>query len=324
MKKILHIANVAPQYSADGIKKGFIDNGYEYVMFNWQEERFSLRSLILMRKKLIELALAEKPDLIFAHVQNQEAFDDTTWQILSNIGFVVNYTFDVRTTEESEWLYALAPKIGLTLFACFEDVFTCRDRGIENVGVLQSSIDMDWYKKIEVEKKYDVSFIGNNYLNTNLNFELPQERYDMVQFLKQNYGKRFLYEGMNWEQSKIVNPQQEVEIYNQSKIAINQNNFDRVGYTSDRLWRIMACGCFCLTKYFVGIENLFVRGVHLDWWEDFEQLKELIDFYLGDDDKRNWIASTGMELVRTQHNWTNRIAELKKLVDGKRRIITAE
>jgi hypothetical protein len=327
MKKVLHIALIAPQYTADGIKKGFVDNGYEYVQFNWQSERFNF-GIEGMEKHLVEKSLSERPDLIFIHIQHDEVLekvlDETTLQILNNIGFVVNYTFDVRVPEEMEAMYRIAGKVGLTLFASHEDVFECKARGIENVEVMQSSVDMNWYKKIEIEKKYDVSFIGNNYLNTNLNFELPRERYDMVKFLEKNYGNKFLCQGMNWETSKVVNPQEEIEIYNQSKIAINQNNFDRIGYTSDRLWRIMACGCFCLTKHFIGIENFFVRGVHLDWWEDLDQLKELIDFYLDDNDKRNWIAESGMDLVRAQHSWTNRIAELKKLVDGQRRIITAE
>jgi len=53
----------------------------------------------------------------------------------------------------------------------------------------------------------------------------------------------------------------------------------------------MASGSFCLTHHFPGIEKVFERGVHLDWFENFDEMLDLVDKYLKDDEERKAIAS---------------------------------
>lgn len=312
--KLLFAKIEAPTYSSDAMIQAFGKVGYNVIQFDWQRVRFT-EGLHGMRDRLLIKAQMEEPEVIFLHLQNEAAADTDFIFELRKYGFIVNYTFDVRSKKETQWMYDLAPHIGLTLFACMEDVNECRESGINNVALMQSSCNMDWYRKLPVQKSENklISFIGNNNVGTNLNFELAKERQSMIKFLSQNYPISFTAYGLG-QDGKMVNPQEEINIYNYSAIAISQNNFDRELYTSDRLWRIMACGCFCLTKYFKGIETIFERGVHLDWWADLHELKEKIDYYLENDEERNKIAETGATAVRSRYTWVNRFEQMNKLI----------
>lgn len=311
MKSVLHIGLKSSTYFPDGMEKGFRAAGFtDYTFFNWQEVKLNC-GILGCQSRMIGAAMQLEPDLIFLHLQNPTIMDEETAIELSKHGFVVNYSFDCRVQTEMQWMYDLAPHIGLTLFSCEEDVANCKEGA---AAVLQSSCDIETYKRLPVERTNDVVFIGGNYAPTNLVFPLAQQRAEMVKFLKAEIPTFHEY-GMNWEVSQYINPQREILIYNQAAIAINQNNFLREAYTSDRIWRIMATGTMCITSYFPGIEKMFVKGHHLNWFNTFAELKSLIEFYLKRPDLREEVAQNGMKLVREEHTWAKRFDHMKAIIE---------
>jgi len=307
--RLLHIRIDAPGFSSNAIANAFTELGFEYHSINWQHIRFN-SGVEIMRSFIVQEAKRINPHIIFCHIQNSEAFDIQTWKDLSEVGRVINYTFDVRYASEINWMYEAAPHIYHTFFACSEDVRNCKVIGIDNVSHMHSSCDMDLYKSLGKDiYAFDIVFCGNRYDNTNLNFPLAEERQQMIEFLSQNYPLTFMPYGLG-QKGGIIPGGTEVNVYNFSRISINQNNFNLHDYTSDRIWRIMSSGCFCLTKYFPGIEKLFDKEVHLDWWNDFDELKLLIDFYLENQSERKSIAKAGMDHVRQNHTWTKRFSKL--------------
>jgi len=115
-------------------------------------------------------------------------------------------------------------------------------------------VDMDVYKPAEKERS-GVVFIGNNFENSSHNFPLSIERAAMVEYLQNVFPDQFKVYGGNWNGSPMLMQKGEIEVLQSAAIAINQNNFDEELYTSDRIWRILATGALCLTKYFVGMRN---------------------------------------------------------------------
>lgn len=309
MKSVLHVALVGPGgYSNEGIMKGFLANGFSsYYLFDFQLHIYNSDKEI-MRRMLIQEADKIKPDLIFMQIQGSDILDVPTFQMLSHIAFTVNYTFDIRSIDQSKWLYHLTKFVGLVCFSNQRDVDECIREGHHNVMCLQSSVDMDVYKPGD-EERAGIVFIGNNFENTSHEFPLSTERRQMVNILQDKFTDQFKVYGNNWGGSKITTQKEEVEIYQSALIAINHNNFDEELYTSDRLWRVMATGAFCLTKHFDGIEKIFTRGAHLDWWMNFEDLEKKIIHYLHSSTTKH-IASNGMQFVRGNHNWECRIAEM--------------
>lgn len=318
MKSVLHIGLKSSTYSPEGMEKGFRAVGFtEYTFFDWQAVRLDC-GILGCQSRMIGAAMQLEPDLIFLHLQNPSILDEQTAIELAKHGFVVNYSFDCRVQTEMQWMYDLGPHIGLTLFSCEEDAVNCK---VGAIAVLQSSCDMDWYKRLPMERNNDVVFIGGNYAPTNLVFPLAQQRAEMVKFLKENT-PTFKEYGMNWELSQYINPQQEILIYNQAAIAINQNNFLREGYTSDRIWRAMACGTFVITSYFHGIEKIFGKmGEYLSWFHNFDELKKKIEFYLKHAELREEIAAKGSEFVREHHSWKNRFEDMKSLIEKQKALV---
>lgn len=331
-KKVLHFRLDAPQYSSEFMRRGFIEAGYEYHGMNWQQVKFD-EGVLGFQARAIQAAKEIEPDIIFIHIQSGDILDIETCQELTAVGFTILYTFDVR--EDIAWMKELAPYLNMILVA---DGETAKEFPAGKSFVLQSSCDMEMYKPefvplpeypskmfyTKILYNYDIAFIGSNYVNTNLNFPLADERFQMVTELKKEYGDtrydRFLYKGMNWSTSEYVPPAKERSIYNASKIAICHNNFYRDRYSSDRLWRIIACGCFCLTKYFPGIETIFEAGTHLDWWHTIDELKLKINQYISNDEKREAIARAGSEYVRSSHNWAARVKEIEYLMGKSKRL----
>jgi len=314
MKSVLHIRLDSPGYNCNAMETAFRSCGYEYYGLKWQEFRFEF-GIEKLRSEVVKTAALLKPTIIFCHLQNPEAFSVETFQELSKHSFVINYTFDVRHKDEMKWMYDVAPHIGYTFFGCMEDVWNCMALGINNTGHLHSSVDMNLYKPKEGQKAYafDVVFCGNRYDNSNLKFPLAAERQQMISVLSERYKGRFMSYGLG-QQGGLIKPEVEANVYNFSRIAINQNNFQLNDYTSDRLFRIMASGTMCITKYFPGIEKVFKNAVHLVWWHNFQELTDYIDHYLSDEKERLAVAAMGTQLVRENHGWEDRIAQMEKII----------
>jgi spore maturation protein CgeB len=317
MKSVLIAALIGPGgYTAKPIMDAFLNNGFTDVrVFDYQLNRFSIGK-DLMQRKLIHEATQMKPDIIWCQIQGSDIIDLETWQALQRIAFVVNFTFDIRTNEQTQWLYNLVPHIGLVCFSNLEDVEECNRRGYKNVMCLQSSADPDVYKPKEGVKRKGVVFIGNNFCNTNMEFPLSKERAAMVEFLQKEFPDDFKVYGNNWDGSKLIGQKEEVEIYQSAAIVINHNNFNHTSYTSDRLWRAMFCGALCLTKYFKGIEKLLLVGVEIDVWFKIDELKEKVSYYLDHADVTEQMGYRGMLSAKREHTWSSRVKEMMTFIEN--------
>ena len=86
-----------------------------------------------------------------------------------------------------------------------------------------------------------------------------------------------------------------------AKIGIGASAFnDRWLYTSNRLVNYMACGTFYLCRWFPGIDQVFIPGVHLETFRDWPELTAKIGRYLKHENERNLVAKLGMEYVRRE------------------------
>lgn len=316
--------------------KGFEENGYRVEVMDWQKIKYQATEEInkvvkegngfvekkekvdgnsVLQDVLLKKAMIEKPDLIFLHIQSKGVLNTLIVDQLQRIADTVIYNFDCREKEESEWIYDLVPYVKLVCFSNIDDVINCRARGHYNTMVLQSSADYDVYKplpnkqNIPKEFQHDIVFIGNKSEGTNLNFPEAKARTEMVNFLEREYGSKFKAWGMGWNYSRIVNRQEEVMIYNSCKIAITHNNFNRVDYQSDRVYRAMGCGAFTLIQFFPNVNKHFNNDV-ASAWINLPMLKEQIDKYLEDEELREKKAFLGSGFVRHKHSWAVRVEQL--------------
>lgn len=319
MKQLFHIAIQSQQYNSSGITKAFENCGYNVTQFDWQPHSFQI-GREGMREACVAMAKRIQPDVIFIHAQNKDSFDRKTLSQLSDIGFTINYTFDVR--DDISWYQTMAPYVGLTVFACVEDVESCKRSGIENVAWVPSSADFSVYARRDFPYNRivvpEIVFIGNNTVGTNLNYPRASQRQDMIAFMEKAYGERFVAFGWGQKGGMITDPLHEVEIYNKAKIVITHNNFFKTGYCSDRDWRAVGCGTFTIHQYFEMVHRMFGQSAVV--WSGFEDLKYLCDYFLIHEGEREMLAQAHTDYVTMGQTWTHRVRHMCALIPKQEKI----
>jgi len=170
------------------------------------------------------------------------------------------------------------------------------------VGSIFTFTDSTYYLPQEVEEKYqsDVLWTGRkgfgdnqmrNQIIDELSAILLKQAGEAKSLSKLNI-KIFGHDGKAW----LGDPDY-VRYINGAKIGIGSNSFNRRLYSSDRLGNYMACGTFYLAQYIEGIEEVFEKGVDMDWFSTLEEMRVLIDFYLENPLVRDQIAQSGRRKI---------------------------
>lgn len=304
--KLLHIGMYNRHESQLGMRMALEGICSIYSEYSFEENMIAAQSAFMR---------AEGYDVIFLHVQRPGVIDIKKAKELNEKGVhIFNFTGDVRQPLP-EWYLALAPYV-TTIFTNMHDVAYVRSFGYR-AEYIQVGYNDHIYNPVGVRDKTapKIVFMGNNYGKT---FPLSQERVNMVSRLKRKYGNNFKVYGSGWERgTENLNQQQhrEAEIYRGAKIAINFSHFNLSRYSSDRLFRILGCGTFCLTHRYKDMELEFVDGKHLVAFDNINDLCNKIDYYLLQEPLRKDIAKNGHEECVNTATWFHRIDGLKKLID---------
>lgn len=309
--KILHVALLSPTEPNEAPSRAMRECGHEVHVIDWVKIR-NKYGMEMLRTTLLNDAKNFRPDIIFMQLQIAGVIDRETADILSSIGFTVNWTGDVRA--DIEWYKELAPHIDLTLFSNMTDVRTLQGEGLR-ADYLQVGYDEHLYCPGRPNKTHfaDIVFLGNNYKASTIKFPLTGDRIAMVDYMSSRFKGKFKAYGSGWKGSQRLHIADEINCYRFSKIAINQNHFDYEKFSSDRIFRAMGCGIFMASRYYKGIEDEFEMGKHLECWSTLQELEDICRYYLANDKARKKIAAAGAKHVAENYTWHNRIDELIKL-----------
>jgi spore maturation protein CgeB len=305
-KKLLHIA--LGNHNT-GLWKAF-DNHFETFHYNWLED---IKDINEVNRKILELHQWFNPDVVFMQIQKEGIISTETAKKITSKSYTINWTGDVRFPLPN-WFIDLGKNISITLFSNMKDVELSRKQGI-NSDFLQVGFDPKVFKTDSLIKKTPaIIFLGSNYINTH-SFPLSQFRIDLVQKLYKHFGNDFMAYGSNWNNivpnPSSLNLNEESIAYRNCKIAINLSHFNYERYSSDRIFRLLGSGAFCLSHNYNGIQNDFQIKKHLDIWSDFDELILKINYYWANDYERELIAKQGCKFVRNNCTWDKRMIELK-------------
>ena len=147
-------------------------------------------------------------------------------------------------------------------------------------------------KPRDVEKIYDVTFIGSI------------------------YGDRIAYINNSRHKINVINNvygSDHAKVVGQSKINLN---FCTSKSASDRVYKILASGGFLLTNDWPERKEFFTNGRECVVFDDLGDLDNKIDYYLNNPELRNQISKYGRESVQqfNRLNWAKRIVELSQNV----------
>lgn len=154
-------------------------------------------------------------------------------------------------------------------------------------------------------KSNDVIFVGSKGYHP----EWPY-RPKLINWLRDNYEDRFTHVGGDGD-TGTVRGEDLNRMYAGSKVAVGDTlciNFDYPYYISDRLFESTGRGGFTVFPYIKGIEDWFELGKEVVTYEydNFDQLREVIDYYCENDDERESVRNAGHERTKRDHTYLNR------------------
>lgn len=114
------------------------------------------------------------------------------------------------------------------------------------------------------------------------------------------------------------------QLFADTKVVVGDSlvlGFDYPWYWSDRVYETLGRGGFLIMPYITGLDDYFEDGKHLVFYEfgDFKDLKNKIDFYLANDEAREYIRNQGHELVKKRDTYTERWKEILSEVSKNKR-----
>ena len=273
-----------------------LESVFDCVCFDW-------RAVLQTRDmhKLVCAAFKEfQPDYVFMHIQS-DAIPNETLAFMSESSKVISWTGDVRHPLPQHYINT-GRLIHKTLFTNENDVMSCE--GKINADFLQIGYDSKAFNPIGEKKIYpEVLFLGTNYPSI---FPLSDLRRIMVEKLKLAFGSRVGIYGGGWSVSNVISGYEAAGIaYRSCKMAINLSHFAYSRYSSARLFQILGSGTLCLTHRFPNMERDFKIGDELVVWENIDDLKEKINYYLNpeNESERTRIAINGYKLASSNYTW---------------------
>jgi hypothetical protein len=212
-------------------------------------------------------------------------------------GHILWWTFDWMRHESNSWYLPMARMSDL----CFMTDGTDPEgfyasRGINRVELHQAA-DYQHRPIDRVEVTADVAFMGSLYTNRRVKLHEVLE----------SLGAAYRYYGSGGTAQEVWG-EDFARVCCGAKIIVGDNFVNDVpGYWSDRVYLSLGCGGFFLTAYVPGLEKEFENGKHLVWWNDFDELRGLIAYYLPKPKERERIAKAGHRLVMEKHTWDARM-----------------
>ncbi|MBI3814218.1 MAG: glycosyltransferase [Nitrospinae bacterium] len=170
--------------------------------------------------------------------------------------------------------------------------------GCKNVFWLPLGCDPDIHKKFEVEKVYDIGFVGSitkNHVRRKLLLDKLANRFNV------HIERSFL------EDMAIT--------FSRSKIIFNEAIKDDLNM---RVFEALSAGSMLLTDEAAGsgLTDFFKDREHLVIYND-NNIVELADYYLKHDDEREAIAQKGKEEVLKRHTYDHRVGQMMGNIFGK-------
>jgi len=184
----------------------------------------------------------------------------------------------------------IARDYDLVFLAQKEYIQRFKDAGFQRVYWLPLACDPEIHKKRDVEKIYDIGFVGS--LN-------QQRRIELLNAL----GERF---NLHYERCFL---ERMAEVYSRSRIVFNSSVNNDLNM---RVFEVLCSGSLLLTDDArgSGLTSLFQDRKHLVVYHNKDELFELAEYYLENHDERERIAAAGREEVLRKHTYGQRVRQM--------------
>ncbi len=281
-------------------------------------QRWDLRCL---NKKMLIQAGRGNPDLWLA-VGGNRVLPETVRGITGMGIKTALWTSDVPLDFDN--IIRAAPFYDYVFCAGTEAIEVFEKNGIQGARWLPFACDPERHMPMAVTEKEknendrDVVFVGAYYPN----------RWEIIKELSEfNVGVW----GPGWSRASggeagsmhikdvRLNYTEWVRIYNTAKIvmAVHYQDGKVPSYqASPKIYEALACRAFLITDRQKDVLSQFEDGKHLLCFEDKDDLKDKVRYYLDHDSERRSIADNGYREVLEKHTYLHRIREMLSVMSG--------
>ncbi len=99
------------------------------------------------------------------------------------------------------------------------------------------------------------------------------------------------------------------EHYNVTKINFNMTSRQMKNAVNQRVFDVPACGKFIISDYKSQLDEIFDKG-EVVYYNDIEEIPELVRFYLKNDEARNIVAERSRNKILKAHTYKHRLSEM--------------
>lgn len=142
----------------------------------------------------------------------------------------------------------------------------------------------------------------------------------LINWLQETYGDKFAHYG-NGGGLPVIRGLELNNLYASSKIVIGDTlckDFNYPAYTSDRLFECLGRNSFLIYPRIQGLEFFYQDKREVVYYDfnNFDQLKSLIDYYLVNDSERNAIREAGFRRTKEAHTYRHRLTQILQTIFG--------
>lgn len=257
-----------------------------------------------VNQDIIDIVKTEHPKYTLWPSINYEIYESTFQEIRKEGTIVIGWFYDdeVRFEDYSKWW---TPYIDYFLTCDKEAVKKYEELGTRSLLLLVYS-NMDYFKRLNLPKEYDVSFVGSKIA----------DRAYLVNRIKKSNIQIYAF-GKGWDKG-YISFYEMLKIYNITKINLSfmksYGNNTRPQMKC-KIFDICMCGGFLLCEYISGIEEFYEIDKEIICFNNIEEAVAKIKYYLSHENEREKIVQSGWERAHRDYDMTKKLFEVFQKIE---------
>jgi len=209
---------------------------------------------------------------------------------------------DFKATYDQQNIFFKENKYDIIFAVTSESVDLLKENNFSPyILLLPFSIDTNIYKNLNFEKSIDVSAVYTK------RDDVYPNRGKVQKILEKNKSLKTF--------TKRVSNYKFVDVINKSKIFITSNNI--YGSLSIKYYEVLACGTLLLADRPVDLEIIgFKDKKHLVIYNDLDDLRNKLKYYLENKKEREEISKNGFDFVRENHSCEIRVKQFTNYINN--------
>lgn len=322
-ERIFHIALRSKQEKQPGLARALMRLCKDpscYADVDWQR----LEEDRTLGAQIVSMAHRLRPTVVFMQIQRNsmigpEIINAMRDECDRNV-VIINWDGDQHYSPgdtQRKWFVELGKVCDCSLVVNTSHPAIYAEMGVRNPGYFQIGIDRDIYFSIPGNTEREIVFLGSAYRQNSA----YAYRRQVAEKMHREFGDGFSVYGYGWQvgwAKPWIKQEQEREVYASSRFALSMSITNKLPrYSSDRLFRALACGATVLVQRFPDMEGVgLVHGTNCLVWET-EQ--ELVDHVRSTSETVRRRIGSRAEMLALSHTWHSRMYELAAIIGHVRR-----